>query len=229
MDRSSELITNHSPKSPVSEAYRTLRTNLCFASPDYTLKSIMFTSSGAGEGKSLTITNLAITLAQDNKKVIIIDADLRKPMQHRFFGLTNYSGLSNILTDKITFAEGLRETFIEGLSLISTGTIPPNPAELLGSKKMDTVIEKAETEADMVLIDTAPTMPVTDPVLLANKVDGVIIVTASHETHQEMLFKTKESLDRVRANIIGVVLNKYPINKQGTYYSQYYHYYGVKK
>jgi capsular exopolysaccharide synthesis family protein len=222
--RSSELITREHPKSPVAEAYRSIRTSLDYLSPDKTLKSIMVTSSGAGEGKSFMISNLAITIAQNGNNVIIIDADLRKPMQHRFFDMTNFEGLSNILTGEIDFTEAKRETGIENIELVSTGVIPPNPAELLDSQKMQGVIDKAEQEADIVLVDVPPIIPVTDAVLLSKSVDGVLLVIASHETEREMLVKAKEQLDLAEANILGTVLNKYPADKKGKHYNQYYYY-----
>jgi capsular exopolysaccharide synthesis family protein len=226
--RSDELITINNPKSPVSEAYRAMRTNISFLSPDKALKSIVVTSSGAGEGKSLTLANFAITLVQNEQNVIIIDADLRKPMQHRFFNKTNFEGLSNILTDEIGFEDGLRKTDIDGLRIISSGVIPPNPAELLASKRMSDVIEKACKEADLVLIDAPPAIAVTDAAILANKTDGVILVIASHETHADALLKAKENLDNAHANILGTVLNKYPIHHRSNYYS-YYYYYGQNR
>jgi capsular exopolysaccharide synthesis family protein len=184
----------------------------------------MVTSSGAGEGKSFMISNLAITIAQNGNNVIIIDADLRKPMQHRFFDMTNFEGLSNILTGEIDFTEAKRETGIENIELVSTGVIPPNPAELLDSQKMQGVIDKAEQEADIVLVDVPPIIPVTDAVLLSKSVDGVLLVIASHETEREMLVKAKEQLDLAEANILGTVLNKYPADKKGKHYNQYYYY-----
>ena len=223
--RSNELITREHPKSPVAEAYRSIRTSLKYLSPDKPLKSIMVTSSGAGEGKSFIISNLAVAMAQNDNKIIIIDADLRKPMQHRFYDMTNFEGLSSVLTGEISFTEAKRETNIDNIQLISTGVIPPNPAELLDSKKMQEVINKAKEEADIVLIDSPPIIPVTDAMLLSKSVDGVLLVVASHETEREMLVKAKEQLDRVDANILGTVLNKYPTDQKGKYYNQYYYYY----
>lgn len=222
--RDEELITKNHPKSSVAEAYRKIRTNISFLSPDKPLKTIAVTSSGPKEGKSVTLVNLGISMAQNGQKVIIIDADLRKPMQHRFFEMTNFEGLSTILSNEISFEEGLRETGIENLKLISTGVTPPNPAELLASKKMENVLAKAREAADVVLIDTPPAIAVTDAALLGNKVDGVIIVVASHQTHEEMLKKTQEVLLKARANIIGTILTKYPAHEEGSYYYHYYYY-----
>lgn len=222
--RHDELIVAHSPKSPAAEAYRDLRTNISYLSPDEPLTRIAVTSSGPREGKSLTVANLAISMAQNNQQVIIIDADLRKPMQHKFYDLPNFEGLSSILTGELDFEAGLKETGIDNLQLISTGHVPPNPAELLGSDKMSEVIKQAEAEADLVLVDTPPAIAVTDAAVLANKLDGILLVVASHETEQEMLARAKEKLEKAQANIIGTVLNKHPVNSDG--YGYYYSYYG---
>jgi len=221
--RINEIIVEKHPKSPISESFRSIRTSLNYISPDNPLKSILITSSKESEGKSLITANLATTIAQNNKKVIIIDTDMRKPMQHKLFEMTNFSGLSNILMNEISFEEGLRNTHIKNVKLISTGTIPPNPSELLDSKSMENVIEKAKEIADFVLIDSPPVVPVTDSTLLSKKTDGVLLVVASHETENEILKKAVEKLKFVKANIIGTILNKYPINKN-SYYDKYYYY-----
>src|SRR6056297_1471136 len=161
-NRQDELITTRHPKSPVAESFRSIRTNLNFISPDDPLESMLITSSGSGEGKSLISSNVAVSLAQNGKKIIIIDADMRKPMQHRFFAAPNLKGLSNILTGEIEFRDGLIETDIEGLELITAGSIPPNPSELLDSHKMEEVLTAAKERADMVIVDTPPVLAVTD-------------------------------------------------------------------
>jgi len=222
--RDDELITKYNPKSPAAEAYRSLRTNISFLSPDQPLKTIALTSSSPEEGKSLTTANLAISIAQEGKRVIIIDADLRKPMQHRFFKMTNHTGLSKILTDKIEFAGGLRESGVEGVQVVSSGPIPPNPVELIGSAKMKEVIKAAEAKADLVLIDTPPVIAVTDTTVLADKVDGFVLVVASQMTSKEVLIKARETLDKVRANVIGTVLNRDTIYYGNEKYYDYYYY-----
>ncbi|WP_083189942.1 CpsD/CapB family tyrosine-protein kinase [Orenia metallireducens] len=222
--RNNELIVKHNPKSPASEAYRSIRTNISFLSPDNPLTKIAVTSSGPSEGKSLTIANLAVSMAQNGKKVVIIDADMRKPMQHKFYDLPNFEGLSNILTSEIEFEDGLRETGIDGLKVVTTGTVPPNPAELLNSKRMEEVIKKAEKEADMVFIDTPPVIAVTDAAVLSNKVDGIILIVASHQTEEQMMVRAKENLDKANANIIGTIITKYPVSTKGGYYNYYYYY-----
>lgn len=223
-DRTNELITKNFPKSPVTEAFRSLRTNLSFLSPDNPLRSILVTSSGPGDGKTLVLVNLGVSMAQNGQKIIIIDADIRKPMVHRFFKMTNHTGLSSILTGDASLAEGLKSTEIDNLSVITTGPIAPNPAELLSSKKMDEVLKEAEARADIVLVDAPPAVIVTDPVILASKVDGVLLVVASHETPKDLLKQARENLENVQANIIGTILNKYPVGKS-RYYNRYYSHY----
>ncbi len=221
-NRENELITRTNPKSPVSEAFRSIRTNLSFLSPDSPIKTILITSAGASEGKSLVLSNLAVSIAQNDNDVLIIDADLRRPMMHRFFEVTNYSGLSNILTEEISFDEAIMDTKIDRLKIIGTGVIPPNPAELLSSKKMKAVLKKAKEKADIVLIDSPPVLAVTDAAVLSNKVDGVLMVVASHQTQKEVLKRAHTTLKRAKANIIGSILNKYPL-QGGSYYSGYYY------
>lgn len=233
-NREDELITTSHPKSPVAESFRSIRTNLNFISPDDPLESMLITSSGSGEGKSLITSNVAVSLAQNGKKIIIIDADMRKPMQHRFYAAANLKGLSDILTGEIEFRDGLIETGIEGLELITAGSIPPNPSELLDSHKMEEVLTAAKERTDMVIIDTPPVLAVTDAVLLSTKVDGTVIVVASQRTHNDMLVKAQMKLERVNANIVGTILNRFPVQKQGNYYyrdyyRKYYSYYGKEK
>ncbi|MBM7556933.1 CpsD/CapB family tyrosine-protein kinase [Halanaerobacter jeridensis] len=223
--RHEELIVEHSPKSPVSEAYRNLRTNLSFLRPDEPLSKIAVTSSTPKEGKSLTVANLAISMAHNEEDILIIDADLRKPMQHKFYDLPNYEGLSNILTGELKFEEAVQETGIDRLSVISTGFIPPNPAELLSSHRMEEVIEQAEEEFDFVMIDTPPVIAVTDAAILGKKLDGILLVVASHETERGMLEKSTDKLKKANVDLIGTVLNKHPV-KDGAGYDTYYYYYG---
>ncbi|GAB6099372.1 CpsD/CapB family tyrosine-protein kinase [Halanaerocella petrolearia] len=217
-----KLIVEYNPKLPASESYRELRTNISYLSPDEPLNKIAITSSVPSEGKSLTVANLAISIAHNNQKVIIIDADLRKPSQHKFYGLPNYEGLSNILTGELSFIEGLQETQIDGLSLISTGFVPPNPAELLSSYKMEEVINAAEEKADFVIVDTPPVIAVTDATIVARRIDGILLVVASYETEREMLVESKEKLEKANANIIGTILNKDPVDKGSSYNYKYY-------
>ena len=214
------LITLEQTKSPISEAYRTLRTNVQFTGVDAETKTIMITSSGPSEGKSSTVSNLAVSMAQAGKSVLVIDADMRNPTQHKLFGLENRAGLSVALTQDQDFGTFLRETSVPGVMVITAGPIPPNPAELVGSKRMKRLIKEFSEQFDMVLIDTPPIIAVTDAAILAQEVDGVILVLASGEVNKEFAQKAKELLDKVGAKILGAVLNKVEMKT-----NEYYHYY----
>lgn len=221
--RSSELIINKNIKSPAAEAYRTLRTNLRFINPDNSLDSILLTSSGAGVGKSAVSSNLAAAIAYNNQKVILVDADLREPAQHKFYEMTNYEGLSNILMGEISLAKGIRDSGVENLQIITSGIIPPNPAEMLDSKRMQNILSELEDRADLVILDTPPVVAVTDAIPLSRWVAGVLLVVASGQTHRDMLKKTVETLSQVKANIVGTVLNKYPMDSKKEYFGNYYY------
>ncbi|GGK25546.1 tyrosine-protein kinase YwqD [Caldalkalibacillus thermarum] len=219
------LITLQDPKSPISEAFRTLRTNIQFASVDKELRTLMVTSSGPGEGKSIVSANLAITLAQAGKAVLLVDADMRKPTVNHTFRFLNNEGLTNVISGTATLEDVIKtDTDVEGLDVLTSGPIPPNPAELLGSKRMKALIEEAQTKYDVVLFDTPPVIAVTDAQILASQVDGVILVVSSGKTNQELAVKAKSLLETVQANIIGCVLN----NRKLSGNSYYYYYYGER-
>ncbi|WP_043931175.1 CpsD/CapB family tyrosine-protein kinase [Bacillus sp. EB01] len=218
-----KLITKLDPKSPISEQYRTLRTNIQFSSVDEEIKKIMVTSSGPGEGKSTTTANLAVVFAQQGKSVLLIDADLRKPTVHYSFNLTNTIGLTNVLSHQVELKEAINETDVKGLYVVSSGPIPPNPSELLGSRMMDSFIKEAEGKFDIVLFDTPPVLAVTDAQILSNKCDGTILVVSSEKTEIEQAVKAKELLATAQAKVLGVVLNNRKFEK-----NQQYYYYGVK-
>ncbi|GAB7387955.1 CpsD/CapB family tyrosine-protein kinase [Bacillaceae bacterium] len=215
------LITYLDPKSPVSEAYRTLRTNIQFAGVDREVKSILVTSSAPSEGKSTTIANLAVVLAQAEKRVVLIDADLRKPMIHHFFHCPSMPGLSHLLTGQRKLDEVKIPSFVKGLELIPSGPIPPNPAELLGSQRMRQLLQELSAEYDHVLVDAPPVLAVTDAQLLASQVDGVLLVVHAGKTDKEAAVKAKELLVNVQAKILGVVLNGRKIKGEGYYYYYY--------
>ena len=233
--RGSNIFIKQNPKSPISEAFRTLRTNIQFSSIDKPIKSIVITSSGPGEGKSTVSVNIAATIAKSGKKVLLIDADLRKPTLHKLFHITNLEGLTNILVDDVNYTQFLHESKgIEGLDLIGSGPIPPNPAELVGSNKMKSFIDNMNSIYDMIILDTPPVGLVTDSALLSTIVDGTILVCSVGEADIVAAKRSKELLEKVKANILGVVLNKVPINGGGYYkyhYSYYYDYsyYGDEK
>lgn len=217
-----QLITKLNPKSPISEQYRTIRTNIQFASVDNEIKSLLVTSSNPSEGKSTTVANLAIVYAQAGKKVLLIDADLRKPTVHYTFRLDNLKGLSNVLVGEMSMSEAANPTDIPNLDVLSCGPIPPNPSELLASKKMEQFISEATSSYDLVIFDTPPVLAVTDAQILANMVDGSILVIRSKETELEAATKAKDILQPARAKLLGTVLNGR--EKKG---SNYYYYYGT--
>ncbi|KSU82174.1 capsular biosynthesis protein [Fictibacillus enclensis] len=216
------LITHNNPKSPISEQYRTIRTNIQFSSIDTHYQSIMVTSSSPGEGKSTTVANLAVVLAQQGKSVLLIDGDLRKPTVHYTFKVSNIQGITNVLTRQISLEDAAVQTSVEDLSVLPSGPIPPNPSELLNSKSMEMLVEEAKSKYDYVLFDTPPVLAVTDAQILANRCDGVVLVTSSGKTEKEAAIKAKELLDNANAKILGVVLNQKEMNE-----NSYYYYYGA--
>ena len=215
------LIVHEQAKSPIAEAYRTLRTNIQFSKTDGELKSIMFTSSGPGEGKSTTIANTAVALAQSGKQVILMDCDLRKPVLHKIFNKEN-RGLTNILVEEVAADDFIQTTLVENLRILTSGPIPPNPSELLGSTKMQNLIDDLKTKADYVIIDAPPVIAVTDACVLASRVDGITLVVNSGTIRPEMAQKAKELLIRANGHILGVVLNRVEIEEEDAYYYYYY-------
>lgn len=222
MTKSRSLITNINPRSPISEQYRTIRTNLQFSAVDTELQTMLFTSSGASEGKSTTVANVAVVYAQQGKRVLLIDADLRKPTVHYSFRVDNVRGLSNLLVDNIPFDDVVHETNIENLHVVTCGPIPPNPSELLASKKMDSMIEELKKVYDVILIDSPPVLAVTDAQILSALVDGVVLVVRSKETEIEAAQKAVELLQASKAKILGAILNGQ--DKKNS--NNYYYYYG---
>jgi capsular exopolysaccharide synthesis family protein len=218
-----KLITNFDPKSPISEQFRTIRTNIEYGSIDEELKTIMVTSSGPMEGKSTTLANLGVVFAQQGKRVLIVDADLRKPTVHYTFNVSNIYGFTSVLMKQVTFEKAVEETDMEHLYVLTSGPIPPNPAELLSSKAMKHFLEEAKKDFDIVLFDTPPLLAVADPQILANQCDGSILVVFSGKTEIEQAKKSVELLQNSQGKFLGAVLN-YQKNKQ----SNYYYYYGTK-
>ncbi|WP_246823355.1 CpsD/CapB family tyrosine-protein kinase [Terribacillus saccharophilus] len=212
------LITKFNPKSPISEQYRTIRTNIEFASVDTAMRSLLVTSSGPSEGKSSTTANLAVVFAQQGKKVLLIDADLRKPTVHYTFKLDNRAGLSTVLVGEKPLEEVTKETDVPNLDILTCGPIPPNPSELLGSNAMKQLILKAQETYDMVIFDTPPVLAVTDAQILANTCDGALIVVRSEQTEYDAIQKAKELLEPAHAKLLGIVLNDVAQKKSNTYY-----------
>ena len=224
METAKELISHNSPMSPVTEAYRVLRTNLQYSSVDKPLKSIVVTSSGPREGKTTTITNIAVAFAQAGYKVLLADGDMRKPRLHRIFGIASGKGLSNLLVTKGSIDDYVYSTEVPNLSVMPCGTIPPNPSELLSSNAMKQFLEDACGRFDMVFFDAPPVGAVTDAAILSTICDGVILVAASGVVDGCAFLRAKELLGNVNANIIGVVLNKMK-KAAGADYNYYYYYY----
>jgi len=216
-----KLVTNVNPKSIVSEQFRTIRTNVNFSMPDKDIKTLLITSTSPGEGKSTCAANVAIVFAQEGKKVLLIDADMRKPTMHYTFHTTNSTGLSNLLTRKWGLQDVLVHTEIEGLDLVTCGPIPPNPAELLGSNTMETLIEEFSNNYDIIIFDAPPLLSVADAQILANICDGTILVLSAGRTEKASVVKAKEALVSSNAKILGTVLNNFVLEKDHYYY-QYY-------
>jgi capsular exopolysaccharide synthesis family protein len=212
------LITITNPRSPVSEAYRTLRTNLQFSSLDNPIRTLVVTSAAPEEGKSTTVANLAVTLAQGGRRTILVDCDLRRPSLHEIFGLKAEPGL----TDLMLAEEGeaaLQETGVEGLKLLASGPKPPNPADMLGAQKLDKIFESLATEAEIVLFDAPPVIAVTDAAVLGAKVDGVLLVISAGKTKRDHAQRAKELLEKANVRIIGATLTNAPKDSSmGEYY-----------
>ena len=207
------LVTISNPRSPVSEAYRTLRTNLQFVSLDKPLQTLLVTSPGSEEGKSTTVSNLAVTIAQGEKRVILVDCDLRRPSLHKLFALQHDKGLTTMMVDDKALADPpLQETGVPGLWLLASGPLPPSPSDLLGSRRMDRVLETLRERADIVLLDAPPVVAASDAAVLAAKVDGVVLVVSAGQTKRDSVQAAKTKLEKVNANIIGAVLTNVPLD-----------------
>ena len=213
------LIVEKQPKSIPAESYRSLRTNIQYSSFDKEVKRILVTSSEPGEGKTTTVVNLALAFSQDEKKVIVIDCDLRKPSIHKQFRISNTIGLSDVVIDNSKLKKAINK-YNEYLDILPSGKIPPNPSELLGSKAMENLLNELEEEYDIIIIDTPPVQAVTDSQILSTKVDGVILVVRAERTKKDSVKLAKAALEKVNAHILGVVLNGEERTR-----SKYYYYY----
>lgn len=215
------LITVEEPRSPISEAYRVLRTNIQFSAIDQEIQVLTVTSTQPNEGKTTTVANLAVAYAQDGKRVLLIDADLRKPTLHRIFRCTNRKGLTNVLAHLGSMEDELTKTFVDNLYLLSAGPKPPNPAEMLSTKRMSMLLKQLRQQFDIVLIDTPPALALTDAQVVAAQSDGVLLVVHAGKTKRELVRKCKANLQYVKANLLGVVLNNQTKKEMNSYYYYY--------
>jgi non-specific protein-tyrosine kinase len=213
------LITLTDPQSTISEAYRTLRTNLSFYSLDAPLRSLVVTSPAVGEDKGESIANLAVTMAQSGRKTLLIDCDLRRPVLHEFFGLSKDDGLTNMILNDAE-QPPLQQTNVENLDFLASGPKPPNPADLLGSKKVDQLIINMTEQYDFVLFNAPPVVAVTDATILGAKVDGVLLVITAGKTRRDHAEKAKEMLEQAHVRVVGVALTNAPKDSSlGDYYN----------
>lgn len=221
---SKPLLTQTAPQSPRAESFRQLRTNLQFAHVSHESKTVLMTSSLPGEGKSTTATNLAIALAQAGQTVALVDADLRRPMVAEYLGLERDAGLTTALIGRADLNDLLQPWGEDNLYVLTSGQVPPNPSELLGSEKMREVILRLEAEFDAVIIDAPPLLPVTDAAVLAQQVGGVVLVVGSQKVRTTDLEKSLAALEMVNADLLGVVLNRLPAKGPDAYAYSYYSY-----
>ena len=217
------IISYNDPKSVISEQYRAIRTNIEYSNVDQNTKTILVTSSDKNEGKTTTVSNLAVSFANLNKKVLLIDCDLRNASIHKMFRLNNIYGLTDILAKDRAVDKCIQETELKNLYVLTAGAIPPNPAEILSSEKMKNLIEDLKNIYDYIFIDTPPIGLVTDAGALSSFIDGVVLVVKSESVEKKYLEETKKKLDAVDARILGAILNSYK-SEQKDY--DYYSYYG---
>ena len=225
MENITRLISQERNGSPITEAYRSLRTNIQFCFPEGDMKVILVTSAQQGEGKSTIASNLAIVMAQSNKKVLIIDCDLRKPKIHAIFGLINKKGLTNALVEGIDYHTLLQPSGIDDITILTAGAKTPRPAEILGSPKMVEIINELKTEFDVILLDTSPIIPVTDAAVLSSCADGTVLIVEYGRVNYDVVQRAKDLLEMGGTRVLGVVFNKVP-KFSGQYY--YYYYYGSR-
>lgn len=214
------LIAHNHPREVISEQYRQIRTNILFSSVDEEIKSILITSPEPADGKSTTAINLSIVLAQQGKRVLLVDADLRKPTIHYSFRVSNLTGLTNLLTKEIDLDKAISTTYIPNLEILTCGDIPPNPSELLNSKSMKKIMKELEDLYDYVVYDSPPVLAVTDAQIIANRCNGVVLVIASGKTHKEYALRARELLEKAKSKILGVVINGVD-SKNTEIYKQY--------
>jgi non-specific protein-tyrosine kinase len=201
-----ELVTLANPRSPVAEAYRSLRTNIQLSSLDRPIKTLLVTSPGTIEGKSSTVANLAVAFAQGGNRTLLVDCDLRRPSLHALFGASNERGLTTMLVGEDA-TPPIVDTGVEGLSLLPSGPQAPNPSEILGSKRFQALMERLAERSDLVLFDAPPALAVSDAIVLSRQVDGVVLVVTAGKTKRDHASRAKQQLERAGAKVLGVVLN----------------------
>lgn len=212
-----DVVALTHPRSPAAEAYRTLRTNVQFASLARPVRRLLLTSAGPNEGKSTTVANLAVTMAQMGTRVTLADCDLRRPAQHAIFNLDNSTGLTSLFlappgSDGVGRGLPLQATSVPNLRLLTSGPLPPNPAELLAMPRMDEILAHLDEQADVVVLDSPPVAVVTDAAVLSAKVDGVLLVVGAGKVKRDLARKAKSQLDAVGANVLGLVVNNVPFH-----------------
>jgi len=243
-------VTLIEPRNPMAESFRTLRTSISFAAVDRELKVILVTSSHIGEGKSTASSNLAVVMAQIGQETLLVDCDLRKPMIHKLFNLSNQKGLTNLLTEEVPLDELVQPTQQDKLQVLTSGPIPPNPAEMLGSRRMAELLDGLRTRYERIIIDVTPIEAVTDAVVLSSQVDGVLLLVDSGRTYFgggrtltdclvlllvdsgrtpiRLARDARDKLVRANAHIVGVILNRIKRDTNGYYHYYYYSYGGSK-
>ncbi|PJF40748.1 MAG: polysaccharide biosynthesis tyrosine autokinase [Chloroflexi bacterium] len=214
-----KLITLTDPRSPASEAFRTLRTNIMFSSVENPITTLTVSSPAQGEGKSTLIANMAVTFAQGGNKTILVDCDLRRPSQHEIWDVENERGLTTmILEDAAISSPPLVETEVDNLQLLPSGPVPSNPADIISSQRMNEVIGVLKARANYVLFDSPPVLAATDAALLASKTDGVLLVIRAGHTRRDQAARARQALERVHVRIVGAVLSNAPREDSGEYY-----------
>ena len=212
------LVTLSQPRSAAAEAYRSLRTNLMFSSVETPIQTLLVTSAAREDHKSLTLANLAVTFAQGGNRTILVDADLRQPQQHRIWGVDNQRGLSQMMVDDSALSDPpLHEGQVDNLQVLCAGDLPPNPADLLGGKRMDDIIAGLKQRADYVLFDSPPALAATDAALLGIKLDAALLAVRAGDTRRDHTAQARQALERVHVRIVGAVLTNAPRESQVAY------------
>lgn len=218
----SPLYVHEKPKSTISEKFRGIRSNIMFSNAENEIGSLLVTSEKLGSGKSTISANIAVTYAQAGYKTLIIDGDMRKPTQHYIFDLPNNSGLSNLIINKATYSDSLKETNVDNLAILTAGPTPPNPSELIASSKFETIFNELSDHYDFIVIDTPPVNTVTDAQVYAQTVKNCVLVIDAEKNNKIEVKKAKDLLNKADGKLLGAVLNKMPVDKN----SSYYYYYG---